>query len=60
MAASGECYMALYMYDPRGVLCWIDHIGACDISARSCCPAVDFLDEINGATVPHFEVEVLK
>jgi hypothetical protein len=40
-------------------LAWIEHIDACDISSRSYFPAVDFIDEIKGATVPRFDVELL-
>jgi hypothetical protein len=59
MLAPGPYYLIVYAYDPRGVLAWIEHIDACTISARSYFPAVDFIDEIKGTTVPHFHVELL-
>jgi ABC-type polysaccharide/polyol phosphate transport system ATPase subunit len=59
MLAPGSYFMTVYAYDPRGILAWIEHIDACDISSRSYFPAVDFIDEIKGATVPRFDVELL-
>lgn len=59
MLAPGPYFLIVYAYDPRGVLAWIEHIDACTISARSYFPAVDFIDEIKGTTVPHFHVELL-
>jgi hypothetical protein len=56
MLAPGRYYLLVYAYDPRGVLAWVEHIDACDISSRSYFPAVDFIDDIKGATVPMFEV----
>jgi ABC-type polysaccharide/polyol phosphate transport system ATPase subunit len=59
MLAPGPYYLTVYAYDPRGVLAWTEHIDACTISARSYFPAVDFIDEIKGTTVPLFHVELL-
>lgn len=59
MLAPGPYFLIVYAYDPRGVLAWIEHIDACDISSRSYFPAVDFIDEIKAATVPSFDVELL-
>jgi ABC-type polysaccharide/polyol phosphate transport system ATPase subunit len=60
MLAPGHYFLILYAYDPRGVLVWVEHIDACDISAMSYFPAVDFIDEIKGSTVPRFNVEVVR
>lgn len=59
MLAPGSYFLIVYAYDPRGVLAWIEHIDACDISSRSYFPAVEFIDEIKGATVPRFDIELL-
>jgi ABC-type polysaccharide/polyol phosphate transport system ATPase subunit len=59
MLAPGSYFLIVYAYDPRGTLTWVEHIDACDISSRSYFPAVDFIDEIKGATVPRFDVELL-
>jgi lipopolysaccharide transport system ATP-binding protein len=58
MLAPGRYYLLVYAYDPRGVLAWVEHIDACDISSQSCFPAVNFVDDIKGATVPRFDVQV--
>jgi ABC-type polysaccharide/polyol phosphate transport system ATPase subunit len=59
MLAPGQYYLILYAYDAEGVLAWVEHIDACSVSAKSYFPAVDFIDEIKGTTVPHFEIELL-
>jgi lipopolysaccharide transport system ATP-binding protein len=59
MLAPGAYFLIVYAYDARGTLAWIEHIDGCDISSRSYFPAVDFIDEIKGATVPRFDVELL-
>ena len=60
MLAPGSYFLIVYAYDPQGTLAWVEHIDACDISSRSYFPAVDFIDEIKGATVPRFDVELLQ
>jgi lipopolysaccharide transport system ATP-binding protein len=59
MLAPGSYTLIVYSYDPRGVLAWIEHIDACDVSSRSYFPAVDFIDEIKGSTVPRFDVQLV-
>jgi hypothetical protein len=60
MLAPGSYTLIVYSYDPRGVLAWVEHIDACDVSSRSYFPAVDFIDEIKGATVPRFDIELVQ
>jgi lipopolysaccharide transport system ATP-binding protein len=59
MLAPGSYTLIVYSYDPRGVLSWVEHIDACDVSSRSYFSAVDFMDEIKGATVPRFDIELV-
>ena len=60
MLAPGSYTLIVYSYDPRGVLSWVEHIDACDVTSRSYFPAVDFIDEIKGATVPRFDIELVQ
>jgi ABC-type polysaccharide/polyol phosphate transport system ATPase subunit len=59
MLAPGHYYLVVYAYNTPGALAWIEHIDACTISAKSYFPAVEFIDEIKGATVPRFEIELV-
>jgi lipopolysaccharide transport system ATP-binding protein len=56
--APGKYFLIIYAYEPKGVLAWVEHIDACDISARAYFGSVDFVDEIKGVTVPEFTVDL--
>ena len=55
--APGEYSMIIWVYDSDGVLAWVERIDACTISGKSYFPAVDFIDEVKGVTVPNFRIE---
>jgi lipopolysaccharide transport system ATP-binding protein len=59
MLAPGQYYLLVYVYNAGGVLAWVEHIDACTISSKSYFPAVHFIDDIKGATVPRFDIELL-
>jgi lipopolysaccharide transport system ATP-binding protein len=59
MLAPGQYFLLVYVYDKTGVLAWVEHIDACTISSKSYFPGANFIDDIKGATVPRFEIELL-
>jgi hypothetical protein len=59
MFAPGPYTLIVHSHDSRGMLSRVQHIDACDVSSRSYFPAVDFVDEIKGATVPRFDLELV-
>jgi lipopolysaccharide transport system ATP-binding protein len=58
--APGQYFLIVYAFDASGVLAWVEHIDACVVSAKSFFPAVEFIDEIKGVTVPSFTVELIE
>jgi ABC-type polysaccharide/polyol phosphate transport system ATPase subunit len=57
--APGHFRMIIYAATGLRELCWVENIDACRISAASPFSSSAMLDDIKGATVPDFEVEIL-
>ena len=56
--APGHYHLTVYATTGARELCWVDHVDACRISAASPFFSDAILDNIKGATVPDFSLDV--
>lgn len=54
----GEYRLTVYAYDESGELVWVEGVEACTVSARAYFGQVEVFDELFGAIIPEFTLEV--
>jgi lipopolysaccharide transport system ATP-binding protein len=57
--APGRYRLTVYAYTPDGVLYWGEGIDACQVSAKPYFGIAECVEEIRGAILPRFEVDLL-